>query len=151
MSARLVVCSQCGGVNRIGEGKPAIAAKCGKCGQRLFAGHPHDVPGPVFEAQVARSSLPVLVDFWAPWCGPCLMMAPAYEEAARQLEPDVRLIKLNSDAEPSISARFGIRGIPTMILFRQGMEIARTSGAMQAGQIVRWVRGNLASAGQRRA
>jgi thioredoxin 2 len=121
-------------------------AKCGKCGSRLFSGHPTDVDAQSFDRQVTRSSLPVVVDVWAPWCGPCKMMAPAYEAAANQLEPHVRLIKLNSDNEQAVAARLGIRGIPTMILFHDGQEVARTSGAMTAGQIVRWVRDHLPAA-----
>ena len=139
----LVVCSECGGVNRLPYARNALEAKCGKCGARLFSGHPQDVDAEIFDRQITRSSLPVVVDIWAPWCGPCQMMAPAYEAAANELEPHVRLIKLNSDKEQAVSERFGIRGIPTMILFHGGREIARTSGAMTAGQIVRWVRDRL--------
>ena len=139
----LVVCSKCGGVNRLPPGRNAMEAKCGKCGNRLFSGHPEDVDAAAFDHQIARSSLPVVVDIWAPWCGPCKMMAPAYEAAASDLEPHVRLIKLNSDNEQAVAAKFGIRGIPTMILFHGGREVARTSGAMTAGQIVRWVRDRL--------
>ncbi|PTE07061.1 thioredoxin TrxC [Mesorhizobium helmanticense] len=139
----LVVCSECGGVNRLPQARNALEAKCGRCGIKLFSGHPQDVNAEIFDRQITRSSLPVVVDIWAPWCGPCKMMAPAYEAAANELEPHVRLIKLNSDKEQAVSARYGIRGIPTMILFHGGREIARTSGAMTAGQIVRWVRDRL--------
>ncbi|WP_322417955.1 thioredoxin TrxC [Mesorhizobium huakuii] len=139
----LVVCGKCGGVNRLPPARNADEAKCGKCGTRLFSGHPLDVDAKAFDHQIARCSIPVVVDVWAPWCGPCKMMAPAYEAAARELEPHVRLLKLNSDNEQAVAARLGIRGIPTMILFHGGREIARTSGAMTAGQIVRWVRDRL--------
>ncbi|UVC17931.1 thioredoxin TrxC [Mesorhizobium onobrychidis] len=138
-----VVCSECGGVNRLPQAHNALEAKCGRCGIKLFSGHPQDVNAEIFDRQITRSSLPVVVDIWAPWCGPCQMMAPAYEAAANELEPHVRLIKLNSDKEQAVSAKFGIRGIPTMILFHGGREIARTSGAMTVGQIVRWVRDRL--------
>lgn len=140
MGERLIVCSSCGSVNRLTATRPALAAKCGTCGRKLFTAHPHDVDGAIFRRHLERNTLPVLVDVWAPWCGPCRMMAPAYEAAAQELEPDLVLIKLNSDKEPAISAELVIRGIPTMILFHGGREVARTSGAMSAGQIVRWVR-----------
>lgn len=139
----LVVCSKCGGVNRLPPGRDAGQAKCGKCGTRLFSGHPQDVDAEIFDRQITRSSVPVVVDVWAPWCGPCKMMAPAYEAAANELEPLVRLIKLNSDNEQAVATRLGIRGIPTMVLFHGGREIARASGAMTASQIVRWVRDRL--------
>jgi thioredoxin 2 len=143
MIEKLVVCSKCGATNRLPPSRPAIDAKCGKCGTKVFAGHPVDVDAEIFDRQIARSTIPVLVDVWAPWCGPCLMMAPAYDAAARELEPQVRLIKLNSEAEQAVASRFGIRSIPTMILFLEGREVARTSGAMSATQIVRWVRDRL--------
>jgi thioredoxin 2 len=143
MSENLVVCSKCGAVNRLPASRPAVAARCGTCGTKLFAGHAEDVDADNFDRQIARSTIPVLVDIWAPWCGPCLMMAPAYEAAARELEPQVRLIKLNSDAQQSAAASLGIRGIPTMILFNGGKEAGRTSGALSASQIVSWVRQQL--------
>ena len=143
----IVVCSKCGGVNRLPPARNAMQAKCGKCGAMLFSGHPEDVDGATFDRQISRSSVPLVVDIWAPWCGPCKAMAPAFEAAANELEPHVRLIKLNSDNEQAVAARLDIRGIPTMILFHGGREIARTSGAMTTGQIVRWVRDRLPTVG----
>ncbi|MBN9066129.1 MAG: thioredoxin TrxC [Rhizobiales bacterium] len=146
MDERIVVCSACSGINRLPPGRRPTAAKCGKCGRKLFTAHPADVDSATFHRHRTRSTLPVLVDVWAPWCDPCRMMAPAYEAAARELEPDVALIKLNSEKEPAIAAELGIRSIPTTILFRNGRELARQSGAMSSGQIVGWVRDQLRSA-----
>jgi thioredoxin 2 len=146
MSDLLAVCTHCNAVNRLPPSRPAERAKCGQCGTRLFAGKPADVSAQALELHVQRGTLPVVVDVWAPWCGPCRMMAPAYEAAATQLEPEIRLLKLNSDVERQAAAQFQIRGIPTMILFRNGGEIARTSGAMSAPQIVHWVRERLTPA-----
>ena len=119
-SDRHIVCTKCASVNRVPAARQALDARCGKCHARLFDGHPADVDAALFDRLLERNTLPVLVDVWAPWCGPCLMMAPAYQAAALELEPGVRLIKLNSDAQQGLSNRLGIRGIPTLILFRDG-------------------------------
>jgi thioredoxin 2 len=142
MKPRHVVCCSCSSVNRLRPDKPADAAKCGKCGERLFAGAPVDVRARELRVQIDRSDIPVLVDVWAPWCGPCKTMAPAYEAATRQLEPDFRVVKLNSDQNAELAGSLGIRGIPTMLLFRNGREASRVSGAMTTSQIVGWARAN---------
>ncbi|TCD14080.1 thioredoxin TrxC [Oricola cellulosilytica] len=138
-----VVCPACAAVNRLPSDRPAEKAVCGSCREKLFQGHPAEADTAMFDKQVARSSVPIVVDVWAPWCGPCKMMAPAFEQVAREMEPKVRFLKLNSDKEQQAAAKLGIRGIPTMILYSGGREIARQSGAMSASQITGWIRQHL--------
>lgn len=133
-----VVCPHCDGINRIPTARLADAPKCGQCHRPLFTGHPVELSATSFARLIGRSDIPVVVDFWAPWCGPCQMMAPEYEAAAAELEPRVRLAKLNTDAESGVAGEFGIRGIPTLICFKGGREIARRSGAIARSEIVRW-------------
>jgi thioredoxin 2 len=144
-AAAHLVCPHCAAVNRVPLDRPATAARCGKCHAALFDGHPAEVDEAGFEAHLRGNEIPVLVDIWAPWCGPCRMMAPAFERAAQELEPGVRLLKLNADEAPQVTASLGVRGIPAMFLFRGGRVIANTAGAMDAGSIVKWVRGKLAA------
>lgn len=141
---RLIVCPYCSAINRIPVGRTADAANCGTCKKRLFVAEPLNAGQETFRRQIERNSIPVLVDVWTPWCGPCRMMGPEFAEAARMLEPNMRLLKLNSQDEPEIARQFGIQGIPTMLLFVNGRESARISGAMRASQIVSWARGHAA-------
>jgi thioredoxin 2 len=143
--SRKVVCPYCQAVNRIPAERLQDNPRCGKCHEEIFRARPVELTEADFERHITRSEVPVLVDFWAPWCGPCKVMAPAFEQAAVQLEPRVRLAKLNTDEAQEIAGRYGIRSIPTMILFDGGQEIARHSGAMMAGDIEAWVSGQLAS------
>jgi thioredoxin 2 len=138
-----VVCPHCGSVNRVASSRLADSPNCGKCKQPLFTGAPIALDDAGFATQIERTSLPVVVDFWAPWCGPCRMMAPHFERAARELEPEVRLAKLDTEAHPATAARYAIRSIPTLILFRNGKEVARHSGAMDARALTRWIRDRL--------
>lgn len=141
MSERLhIVCPHCRNINRVPTTRLADGPKCGHCHERLFTSHPIALTVADFDLHATRNDIPLVVDFWAPWCGPCRMMAPAYEQAAKALEPLVRLAKVNTEEEQALGARFGIQSIPTMIVFRGGREVARQAGALSAQDIVRWVR-----------
>ncbi|AOU97091.1 thioredoxin [Acidihalobacter yilgarnensis] len=137
-----IVCPHCDAINRISAPRLSDGPKCGGCHRPLFTGEPLSLSGERFNKHVARSDIQLLVDFWAPWCGPCRMMAPYFAEAAAQLEPHMRLVKVDTEAEPALGAQFSIRSIPTLALFKCGREAARQAGAMGVADIVRWARAN---------
>ena len=139
----LVACPHCAALNRVARDRLVEAPNCGRCHQALFLAQPVALSAGDFDNHALRSELPLVVDFWAPWCGPCVMMAPQFEAAAKALEPQVRLAKLDTEAEPALGARFNIRSIPTLVLFDGGREVARQAGAMASAQIVAWVRMHL--------
>lgn len=143
MPNKHIVCPHCDTANAVPEERLGDRPRCGKCREALFDAHPVELNAASFARHTGRSEIPVLVDFWAPWCAPCKIMAPAFEQAASIMEPGVRFAKLNTEDEQSIGANHGIRSIPTMVLFHNGQEIARQSGAMMASEIVRWLRAQL--------
>lgn len=134
-----LVCTACGATNRIPEARLRDQPVCGKCGAALMAADPANLDDASLPAFLAKTELPVLVDFWAAWCGPCKMMAPNFAQAARQM-PEVRFVKIDTDAAPQASSRYAIRSIPTLILFDRGREVARLAGAVAAGELMDWIR-----------
>ncbi len=133
------VCPHCVAVNRVPAVRPAREAKCGVCHKPLFSGHPSAATTETFARHIGRNDIPVVVDFWAEWCGPCKMMAPVYERVAAELEPAMRFLKVDTEAEPELAARYGIRGIPTLMVFRGGKLVAQRAGAMDAASLRAWL------------
>ncbi|WP_292993259.1 thioredoxin TrxC [Nitrosomonas sp.] len=133
-----IVCPHCHATNRVPADRLGATPNCGSCHQALFTTQPVELTESHFNRHIANNDIPVLVDFWAPWCGPCRMMAPAFTKAAALLEPGMRLAKVNTEEEQGLAARYNIRSIPTLALFKSGQEIARQSGAMSEQDLVRW-------------
>lgn len=132
-------CAACGALNQVERERLNNGPKCGKCKQPLFNGEPVELTEANFRAVVERSELPVVVDFWASWCGPCQMMGPIFAQAARELEPRIRFAKLDTEAQQALAGRFGIRSIPTLMVFKDGKEVARQAGVLQGPQLQQWL------------
>ncbi|MBI5891227.1 MAG: thioredoxin TrxC [Nitrosomonadales bacterium] len=135
-----IVCPHCDAVNRVPAAKLTAQPACGKCRQPLFTAHPVELNEGNFMRHIGNSDIPVLVDFWAPWCGPCRMMAPAFEKAAQRLEPEMRVVKLNTEEAQQIAMQYNIQSIPTLAIFKGGKEVSRKLGAMDAPLIEAWVK-----------
>jgi thioredoxin 2 len=136
-----LVCGHCDAIVRVPSERFSEQPRCPKCHNELFEDHPLELKAASFDKHITRGDLPVVVDFWAPWCGPCRTMAPHFEEAARRLKHQVRFAKVNSDEEPTLAGRFGIRGIPTLIAFKHGREIRRQVGGMDLNGLLQWANG----------
>ena len=141
--SRHLVCPHCEAVNRIPDDKLADRPKCGRCKEPLFTGSPVELNDRSFEKHLRRDEIPLVVDFWAPWCGPCKMMAPHFQTVTAQLEPQARFAKLNTEQAQRTAAQYNIRSIPTVAMFLHGREIARQAGAMDAGRLGQWIRSQL--------
>jgi thioredoxin 2 len=138
-----IVCPRCDAVNRVPGARIGEGPTCGRCKRPLFDGHPAELTDQNFDRHLARGEIPLVVDFWAPWCGPCRMMAPAYEQAAARIEPRARLAKVNTEQSPMLAQRYGIRSIPTLALFKGGRQTASQPGAMGLPQLLQWIEGHL--------
>ena len=142
LSATEIICTRCDGIVRVPDDRLQDAPKCPRCHERLFTGHPVELTSANFARHVGQSGVPVVVDFWAPWCGPCRSMAPVFERVAAETEPAARFAKLNTDEAQEIAGRYGIRSIPTLMVFKGGREVARQAGAMDAASLRRWLVAN---------
>ncbi|MGV6852720.1 MAG: thioredoxin TrxC [bacterium] len=140
MSSFHIVCPHCQAVNRVPEGRLSNKPVCGQCKKHLFEGHAFDLTHKAFNQQILKNDIPVVVDFWAAWCGPCQMMAPSFQQAAQKLEPHYRLLKLNTEKVPAVAQQYNIRSIPTIAVFKHGKELARQSGALQLNQLTSWIK-----------
>ncbi|MEY4982848.1 MAG: hypothetical protein RIR62_1114 [Pseudomonadota bacterium] len=138
-----LTCATCGQANRLPQDRLALGPKCGSCGEPLADGRVHELDALSHDKAVRGDDVPILVDYWAPWCGPCRMMAPEFAKAAKALNPRVRLAKLNTEDHPAIAQRAGIRGIPALVLYHRGREVARLAGARPAADIVAFAEGHL--------